>query len=50
MKKDSVYTLKNGIWYRDGHKLNFIEKIYLHVGLMGLIKERELIERLKGKK
>ena len=36
----------NGVWYKeDGTKPNILEKVYIHIGLIGLIKERELRER-----
>lgn len=42
----SKYIYKKGAWYKDGKLLNIFEKIYLHIGLTGLIKERELREKV----
>ncbi len=42
----SSYIYKEGVWYNEkGTRLTFFEKIYLHIGLTGLIKERGLRER-----
>jgi hypothetical protein len=47
MTNKGYFTYKKGVWYKDRKKLNILEGFYLHFGLAGLIKEKELRDKVK---